>query len=317
MPRAIWTGTLSFGLVSIPIRLYNATSPRDVRFHQFEAGTGRRIRLRRVVPGEDEAAQWEPGDREERGEGPARTEPAPPEEAPVSAGSEASIPFERVVKGYEVDRDRYVLVTPEELEALAPEQTRTIEIEDFVELADIDPVYFEKSYYLAPQRGGEKPYALLLRAMADAGKVAIARFVLRSREHLAAIRPMEGVIALETLFYADEVRSPKEIGLPAGRPMVAERELAMARQLIESLVTEWDPARYADTYRERVLELIEAKARGEELVTAEPPSEPPAVPDLMAALKASVEAAKGRRAAARSSGTQPDRAARRPRSGAG
>jgi DNA end-binding protein Ku len=314
MPRAIWTGTLSFGLVSIPVRLYNATTPRDVRFHQFEAGTGRRIRLRRVAPGEEEPAAWDRSDWPVPDEVPAA---GPSDEAPAVADvPERSVPYEQVVKGYEVDRDRYVLVTPEELEALAPEQTRTIEIEDFVDLADIDPVSFEKSYYLAPGRGGEKPYALLLRAMGDSEKVAIARFVLRSREHLAAIRPMEGVIALETLFYADEVRSPSEIGLPAAQSRVSDRELSMARQLIESLVTEWDPNRYGDSYRERVLELIQAKARGEELVIEEAPAQPPAVPDLMAALKASVEAAKGRRAAERGTRAEPGRAARRRR-GAG
>ncbi|HEX9235033.1 MAG TPA: Ku protein [Actinomycetota bacterium] len=292
MTRAIWTGNLSFGLVSIPVRLFQAAATKDVRFHQFQAGTGQRIRLRRVVP--EAEAETEPGldrgwDRPTAAPGPS-VRPEPPGEP-----AEDAVAYEDVVKGYELDRDTYVMVAPEELEGLAPEQTRTIEIEDFVDLADIDPVYFEKSYYVAPQRGGEKPYALLLRAMQDSGKVAIARFVLRTREHLAAVRPMDGVIGLETLFYADEVRPPAEIGLPLPAQRISERELTMARALVESLATAWEPERYRDTYRERVLELIEAKARGEELVIEAPPS-PPAVPDLMAALRASVEAARQRRA---------------------
>ena len=160
MARAIWTGTLSFGLVSIPVRLFNATAPKDVRFHQFEQGTGRRIRLRRVAPeGEPEpAGGWEPG--------PDEDDPTLVASATGDAtGPERPVTYDRVVKGFEVDRDRYVMVSSEELEALAPEQTRTIEIEDFVDLAGIDPVYFEKSYYVAPQRGAEKPYGLLLDAM--------------------------------------------------------------------------------------------------------------------------------------------------------
>jgi DNA end-binding protein Ku len=213
---------------------------------------------------------------------------------------EQEVPYEDLVKGYEVDPGRYVMIDPQELEALAPEQTRAIEIEDFVDLAQIDPVYFEKSYYVVPQPGGEKPYALLLRAMEDAGKVAIGRFVLRSREHLAAVRPTRGVLGLETLFYADEVRAPEEVGAPIGDVQISKRELALARQLIESLATEWDLDRYRDSYRERVLELIEARARGEEMVVEEQVEPAPAVPDLMAALRKSVEAAKRRRA-----GTEP------------
>jgi DNA end-binding protein Ku len=283
---------MSFGLVSIPVRLFSATSPQDVRFHQFQAGTGRRIRLRRVAPEAEPGfdRDWEPpepGPAEPAGD--RAEDPSPPRDA------EESVAYRDVMKGYELDRDTYVMVSPDELEALAPEQTRTIEIEDFVDLGDIDPVHYEKSYLVAPQRGAEKPYALLLRAMQDSGKVAIGRFVLRSREHLAAIRPREGVIGLETLYYADELRSPDEAGVPARDPKVSDRELAMARQLIESLATEWEPERYQDTYRSRVLDLIESKAAGTEFVVEAPAAPAPEVPDLMAALKASVEAARDRR----------------------
>jgi DNA end-binding protein Ku len=311
MPRAIWTGTLSFGLVSIPVRLFNATAPQDVRFHQFQAGTGQRVRIKRVVPDEEAlpeaSAEWSrppepevsPAESLADGLGQPRSEPA----------GEQEIAYQDVVKGYEVDPGRYVLVDPDELAALAPEQTRTIDIEDFVDLADIDPVYFEKSYYVVPQRGGEKPYALLLRAMEDAGKVAIGRFVMRSREHLAAVRPMRGVLALETLFYADEVRAGEDVGASPPDREVSDRELKLAGQLIDFLAAEWQPERYRDTYRERVLELIEAKARGEEMVVDQAPVAP-VVPDLMAALRASVDAAKGRHA----DGQEQQRTAKRRRS---
>jgi DNA end-binding protein Ku len=189
------------------------------------------------------------------------------------------------------------MVTPEELEALAPEQNRTIEIEDFVDLDEIDPVYFEKSYFLTPQvgLGAERPYWLLLRAMERAGKVGIARFVLRTREYLAAVRPATGVLGLETLFYSDEVREPGEMRMPA-ETSPSPRELDMAEQFIDALATAWDPTRYRDTYRERVLDLVRSKAG--EATIVEPAAEPAPsrIPDLMAALKASVEAARKERA---------------------
>ena len=307
MARAIWSGTVSFGLVSIPVKLFNATSPKDVRFHQFDRESGRRIRYRRVaesVPewslpmGFDDRAREAP----EEGEGaptPQRREPpsAVGDQENWRSPEEPVVDYEDVIKGYEVDRDRFVMVSPEELKALRPEQSRTIEIEHFVNLQDIDPVYFEKSYYLAPQRGAgaEKPYGLLLAALERSGRVGVARFVLRSKEYLAAIRPVRGVLGLETMFFDDEVRTSEDVDNVPVAAEPAPRELQVATRLIELLVTEWDPAQYQDTYRQRVMELIEGKLETEEVHVQEPePSRATGVPDLMAALKASVEAAKKR-----------------------
>lgn len=259
MARPIWGGSLSFGLVNVPVRLFSATEQRDVSFNQLERDTGRRVRMMRVAEGTKE-----------------------------------EVPFERIVKGYEVGEGRFVMITPDELEALAPAKSKNIEIEDFVALDDIDPVYFEKSYYLAPVEGAEKPYALLLRAMADAGRVGIAQFVMRNKQYLAAIRPMGGVLGLETMRYPDEVRSPDELPGAPVEVELSERELAMAHQLIDALTIEWEPGRYRDTYRESVVALIEQKAAGH-VVEAEPPASAPApVIDLLAALEASLVGSKAR-----------------------
>jgi DNA end-binding protein Ku len=344
MPQAVWTGTLSFGLVSIPVKLYGATSPSDVRFHHFEGETGRRVRYRRVA-NEADAPLWEgaaatpgaeerpvppgmmapqdeadraPEDRMTGGRIPVET-PSPADTpspagraAPAQAGREAGAPlpaaaqepqrevaFEDVVRGFEVDPGRFVRVTTEELEELAPEPSRSIDIEDFVRLDDIDPVYFEKSYFVVPGPGAERQYRLLVRAMEESGRVAIGRFVLRTREHVAAIRPSDGILVLETLFRADEVRDPAGLGIrPTEEP--APREVQMAVRLIDALETDWDPARYPDTYRERVLEMIRAKAGP---APERPPfpadaEEEPAVFDLMEALKRSVEEARRSRSPA-------------------
>jgi DNA end-binding protein Ku len=314
MPQAVWTGTLTFGLVSIPVKLFGATTPRDVRFHQFEGRTGRRIRYRRVAaealePPPDDA-RWsslatEPPSEEGT---PGPPEPAPPpspEERPTERTrrpepeTESEVPFHEVVKGYEVEPGRFVMVEPEELRALAPQRSQAIEIEDFVDISEIDPVYFERSYHVAPaaRDAALRPYWLLYRAMEDAGRVGIGRFVLRTKEHLAAIRPARGILMLETLFHADEVRDPAELWIPPAQEP-HPREVEMATRLIEALTVEWDPQRYRDIYRERVEELIRGKAAGGG-VLAERPEEPvgPGVGDIMAALKESLEAAKRRRAA--------------------
>jgi DNA end-binding protein Ku len=258
MPRAIWSGAISFGLVNIPVKLYSAVSRKTVRFHQIDAESGARVRQKRVG-----------ADGEE-------------------------VPYEQIVKGYEIGPDRYVTITPEELEALEPQKTRTIDIEDFVDLAQIDPMYYDHPYYLAPDTGAAKAYRLLVDAMHESGKVAIARVVLRSKEHLVAIRPRDGVLAMETMLFADEVVSPDSLDEldVDGDLETSDRELAMAQQLIDSLSSEFEPEKYRDEYRERVLDLIERKAQGETIVVEAPAEEPEKVPDLMAALEASIAAAK-------------------------
>jgi len=258
MPRAIWSGAISFGLVNIPVKLYSAVSRKTVRFHQIDAESGQRIRQMRVNPEGEE------------------------------------VPYEQIVKGYEIGPDRYVTIDPDELDSIAPEKSRTIDIEDFVDLEDIDPIFFDHPYYLAPDKGAAKAYKLLVDAMDESGKVAIARVVLRSKENLVAIRPRDGVLAMETMLFADEVIDPDsfdELSDGAGAK-TSERELKMAQQLIESLTSEFEPDKYRDEYRDRVLEMIERKAQGETIKIEAPVEQPKQVPDLMAALEASIAAAK-------------------------
>jgi DNA end-binding protein Ku len=263
MPRSIWSGAISFGLVNVPVKLYSAVSKKTVRFNQLNGKTGHRIAQKRVDP---------------------------------TTGEEVA--YEDIVKGYELTKDRYVLITQDELDALDPERTRTIDIEDFVDIADIDPVYYDHPYYLVPDKGAEKAYGLLLDAMREAAKVAIARVVLRSKEQLVAIRPAPGdVLMMETMIFADEVVPPDSIDdLPAAEELkTTDRELKMARQLIDSLSSDFEPEKYHDEYREKVLELIERKASGEEIAVQPEAPEPAKVPDLMAALEASLAAVKGDR----------------------
>src|SRR4051812_31664884 len=259
MPRSMWTGAISFGLVTVPVKLYSAVQRKTVRFNQLNAKTGARIAQKRVD---------------------------------ASTGEEVA--YEDLVKGYELAPDRYVVIEPDELDALDPKATRTIDILDFVEEADIDPIFYDHPYYLAPGPGGAKPYRLLLEAMRETGKVAIARVVIRQKESLVAIRPMEGdVLGMATMIFADEVVDPDRIDdLDAARDAETnERELAIAKQLVESLAGQWEPDKYHDSYREEVLALIERKAAGEE-IAVQPPAEDAAapVPDLMSALKASLDA---------------------------
>ena len=263
MARSIWTGAISFGLVTVPVKLYSAVNRKTVRFHQLSGSTGVRIAQKRVDP---------------------------------STGDE--VPYEDIVKGFELAPDRYVIIQPEELEALDPKKTKTIDIEDFVELSDIDPIYYDHPYYLAPGPGGAKPYRLLLEAMRETGKVAIAKVVIRQKEQLVALRPMEGdVLGMATMIFADEVVEADRIDeLEAVREVeVTKRELDIAEQLVESLAGDFQPEKYRDTYREEVLALIERKASGEDIAVqpaAEEAEEP--VPDLMAALKASLDAVRER-----------------------
>ena len=259
MARAIWSGAISFGLVNIPVKLFSAVSKKTVRFHQIDAESGVRVRQKRVGPDGEE------------------------------------IPYEQIIKGYEIGPDRYVTITPEELDSLSPEKTRTIDIEDFVDQEEIDPIFYDHPYYLAPDTGAAKAYQLLVDAMEDAGKVAIARVVIRSKENLVAIRPREGLLAMETMLFADEVVPTDSLDELTTDTAVktSDRELTMARQLIDSLSSDFEPEKYHDEYRERVLDLIERKAQGETIVIEEPTKEPEQVPDLMAALEASIAGAKG------------------------
>jgi DNA end-binding protein Ku len=263
MARSIWTGAISFGLVTVPVKLYSAVSRKNVRFHQLNGPTGMRIQQKRVDP---------------------------------STGDEVA--YDDIVKGFEIGPDRYVIIEPGELEALDPKKTKTIEIEDFVDLVDIDPIMYDHPYYLAPGAGGAKPYRLLLEAMRESGKVAIAKVVIRQKENLVAIRPMEGdVLGMATMIFAYEVIDPDRIDeLDSAREVeVNDRELSIAKQLVESLSGEFEADKYRDTYREEVLALIERKAAGEEIAVqpAREEAEEP-VPDLMAALKASLDAVRER-----------------------
>ena len=255
MPRAIWSGAISFGLVNVPVKMYSATSPKAVRFHQLSSKTGTRIKQKRVDP---------------------------------STGEEVA--FEDIVKGFELSPDRYVLIDPDELDALDPKATKTIDIEEFVDLAEIDPIYYDHSYYLAPATGGAKAYRLLLEAMREAGKVAIGRVVIRSKQQLCALRPIGEAMGLSTMLFGDAVLSPDRLDeLDAiAEAEATKRELTMAQQLISSLSADFDPTKFKDEYRERVLDLIERKAAGEEIAVQPEAEETGPAPDLMAALEASL-----------------------------
>jgi DNA end-binding protein Ku len=257
--RAIWSGVLSFGLVTIPVELYSATEAHRPAFHQFEEGTGDRIRYQRV--------------NERTGD---------------------EVGYADIVKGADTGGGNYVMLDQDELDSVAPGRSRALDIHTFVDLDEIDAIYFDKTYFLGP--GGEeaaKPYALLRDAMEDSGKAAIASFVMRGKEYLAAVRADGGLLALETLFFADEVRDPRaEIDNLPGRARPSREEARMARQLVDSMSGPWTPSDYRDTYTDRVNDLIEAKKSEKEF---QPAAEPPAatnVSDLTAVLQASVDAAK-------------------------
>jgi DNA end-binding protein Ku len=278
MPRSIWTGAISFGLVNVPVKLYSAVSKKTVRFHQLHEKDGVRIQQKRVCPADGE-----------------------------------EVSYDEIVKGYEITPDQYVVVTPEELEGIEPRKTKTIDIEDFVDLEEIDPIFYDHPYYLLPGTGAAKPYKLLVTAMEEAAKVAIARVVIRQKEQLVAIRPTGDILTMETMNFADEVVPHDSFDEAPGADVdTNDREVDMARQLIESLAADFDPSKYKDTYRERVLELIERKAEGKE-IAVQPSEEPQQVPDLMAALEASVNAARQNR---ESGGRTDDAASKSNGSGA-
>ncbi len=262
MPRAIWTGTITFGLLNVPVKLYSAVSSKAIRFRELREQDGSRVRHKRVAETDGE-----------------------------------EVAYEDLVKGYEISPEQYVVLSREELDSLAPKRSKAIEIEDFVDLDQIDPIYFNQPYYLGPAPGAERAYALLAEAMGEQRKVAIARFVLRNRESLCAIRAGDGVLTLATMRFADEVVPASQLeGLLGEEPDTPPRkqEIEMAKQLIESLATDFDPAAYKDEYRAELLSLIERKAAGEDVLAAkaEAPKATKA-PDLMAALEESLAAIKG------------------------
>jgi DNA end-binding protein Ku len=301
MPRSVWTGTLSFGLVSIPVSLMPATEAKDVRFHLFDRH-GRRVRYRRVV--EETYPLAEPTEGDEVEEEPTEHPLAEPDEPDEDVAEperavrprETEVAYEDLVRGYEVEPESFVFLDREDIEGARPTPSRTIDLEHFVELQDIDPVFFEKAYYVVPAPGAEKPYALLLRALEDTQRVGIGRFVLRTKPHLVAIRPMDGAIALETLYFGDEIREVPGRVRDAAEAETGTRELDIAKQLVEMLAAEWDPAMFSDEYREELLRIISERTpeRIEEPVVVDPAASG-RIDDLMEALRRSVDEAKAAR----------------------
>jgi DNA end-binding protein Ku len=283
MPRSVWRGTLSFGLVAIPVSLYPATEAKDVRFHLFDR-QGRRVRYRRVVESGPSLGEAEEED--------VVSEPATTDDDERPA--ETEVAYEDLVRGYEVEPEAYVFLEPEEIERVRPSPSRVIDLEEFVRLEDIDPVYFEKAYHVVPTRGAEKPYELLLRTLKESGRVGIGRFVLRTKPHLVALRPMERVLALETLYFGDEVRDAGPLVGRLDPGSVSQREIDISKQLVEALASEWDPSRFADEYREELLRMIAERTPEHVEELDEEPSEDAGsrIKDLMETLRQSVEAAK-------------------------
>ena len=262
MPRSLWRGSLSFGLVNVPVALFSATKDMDVHFNQLDEKSGARLRVVRVCKKEDE-----------------------------------EIPYDEVAHGYPKDDGGYVMLTDEELAAAAPEKTRTIDISEFVPLEDIDPIYFDHPYFLVPVGDGEGPlraYKLLVKAMEDCGgRVALGRFVLRTKEYLVAVRVREGLLQLTTMLYADEIRDVNDLPLPDRRKSKPKKdEVKHAVALIEELSTDWEPEKYKDRHRDRLRRIVKQKQKGETIKAPAEPEVPAAVPDLMAALQESLEAAK-------------------------
>jgi DNA end-binding protein Ku len=263
MPRSLWRGSLSFGLVNVPVALVSATRDVDIHFNQIDAETGARLSVQRVCKKEDKPIEWD-----------------------------------EVAHGHpKKDGDGYVMLTDEELDAAQPEKTRTIDISEFVPLADIDPIYFDHAYFLVPAGEGEGPlraYRLLVEAMEDSERVAIGHFVLRTKEYLVGVRVRDGLLSLVTMRFQDEVRPVENLDLPGKKEKPAKKELDQAVKLIEQLSTDWDPSRYEDRHNERLQKIIERKRKGQTIKAPAEPEQPDAVPDLMAALRESLEAAKAK-----------------------
>lgn len=273
MARPIWTGSISFGLVNIPVKLFSAVKRKNVRFNQIESETGARIKQKRV-----------------------------------SATTGDEVDYDNIVKGFELPSGEYVIITDDELSALDPDAVKTIDLLEFVDLVEIDPLFYDSAYYLAPSPDTQKPYKLLVSAMEESGKVGIARFVMRTKQYLAAMRPVDGKLVLSTMVYADEIVAPSEVELFDGLDDVAvsDQEVEMARQLISSLEADFAPEKHSDTYRLAVVDLIDRKAAGEETVFAPPADDDSggSVIDLMAALEASVAEAKKARTVAKKTPTK-------------
>jgi DNA end-binding protein Ku len=255
MPRTMWKGAISFGLVSIPVKMYPATEEKSLSFNQLHDEDHGRIRYKRVC--------------EKDGE---------------------EVSFEHIVKGYEVEKGTYVVLEDEDLDKVPVESTRAIDILQFVDIDEIDPIYYKKTYYLIPEETGVKPYALLREALGENGKVGVAKVAFREKEHLCALRIKDKAFVLETMYWPDEIR-PAEFEELDKAPKVRDQELKMAQSLIDSLTDDWHPEEYKDEYREALLDIVEKKVAGEEIEVVEE-AEPTKVADLMEALKASVEAAR-------------------------
>jgi DNA end-binding protein Ku len=261
--RSIWNGAITFGLISIPVRLFAAVEEKNLKFHQLHAGDNGRIRYKRVCSIDDE-----------------------------------EVPYDEIVKGYEYEKDRYVVFSDEELDRLPADSIRAVDVVSFVPLEEIDPIYFQRSYYLAPEPTGVKAYKLLAQALTESGRVGLAKITLREKEHLATLRLRGDVFVLETMYWPDEIRDADFKEVVERKVEIRPQELAMAKSLIENLTDHFDPTQFVDTYRQRLQEAADKKVAGQEVAVAPAPGEPTQILDLMEALKASVEATRGKKSEA-------------------
>jgi DNA end-binding protein Ku len=277
VPHPIWTGTISFGLVAIPVKVYPAIESHRPVFHEVESGTGRRIRYKRVAE-----------------------------------GSGREVPWEKIERGFEVGKGRFVALSKEELAAAEPKAMHTIDVEQFVRLDEIDPVSWDQTYYIAPDgAAGEKSYALFREALKRSGRVAIGRFVMRTKERVVCLRPFQDIVALQTMFFPDEVRDVHDLpDLPKASSAAGAsrgREMTLALQVIDSLSETWDPSKYQDTFRDRVRKLVDDKAKGGEIAVEPEQAKGGEVVDLLAALKASLAKGKGEQKGAGHATSRPGR----------